>query len=111
MKIEAYENISDEELGAKIKKSHQRHLENVKAHSAIWKKEGQKYRSTRESLKITQKEISENIGACVAVVSKFEHGKYVRSRNMLSHAYKLAMKNIQNERNAIMEGVKKNGTD
>ncbi len=107
----AYDNISDEELGAKIRKSHQRHLENVKAHSAIWQKEGQAYRNVRENLKISQSEISENIGACVAVVSKFEQGKYVRSRNLVTHAYNLAMEHIQNERNAIMEGAKKNGTD
>ena len=106
MKIDAYENISNEALGAKIKRSYQRHLEDVAAKTAIWQQEGQEYRDVREKLDITQKEISKNIGACVAVVSKFEHGKYVRSRNMLRHAYNLAMEHIQNERNAILRGEK-----
>lgn len=106
MKIEAYENISNEALGAKIKRSYQRHNEIVQENTAVWQQEGQEYRGVRENLNISQKEISENIGACVAVVSKFEHGKYVRSRNMLRHAYKLAMKNIQNERNVILRGEK-----
>ena len=104
MNIDAYEHISDEELGATIRRSHQKHLENVQENTAVWQKEGQEYRDVRETLRITQKEISENIGACVAVISHFEHGKYVRSRNMLTHAYKLAMKKIQNDRNSIMEG-------
>ena len=106
MKIDAYEHISDEELGAKIRRSHQKHLEKVQANSAVWEKEGQEYRNVREILKISQKEISENIGACVAVISHFEHGKYVRSRNMLTHAYELAVKKIQNDRNAILKGEK-----
>ena len=38
MKIDAYENISDEELGAKIRRSHQKHLEKVQANSAVWEK-------------------------------------------------------------------------
>ena len=90
MKIDAYEHISDEELGAKIRRSHQKHLEKVQANSEVWEKE--------------QKEISENIGACVAVISHFEHGKYVRSRNLVKHAYDMAMKKIQNDRNSILEG-------
>ena len=111
MKINAYANISNEALGAMIKRSCLRHFEYVQAHLAVWQKEGQEYRNIRENLKITQKEISENIGACVAVISKFKRGKYVRSRNLVTHAYTLAMEHIQNERNAIMEGAKKNGTD
>ena len=104
MKIDAYEHISDEELGAKIRRSHQKHLEKVQANSEVWEKEGQEYRDVRETLRITQKEISDNIGACVAVVSKFEHGEYVRSRNLVKHAYNMAMKKIQNDRNSILEG-------
>ena len=83
----------------------------MQANTAVWQKEGQAYRDVRKKLKITQEAISENIGACVAVVSKFERGKYVRSRNLVTHAYNLAMERIQNERNEIMEGAAKNGKD
>ena len=102
--MEQFSHISDEKLGKKVRLSLEAHLEKCMKMKPYWEKEGQENRDVRETLRITQKEISENIGACVAVISHFEHGKYVRSRNLVKHAYDMAMKKIQNDRNSILEG-------
>lgn len=49
--------ISNEELGAKVKAAHQKHLEHISAMRPVWELEGQKFRELREDLKILAKNL------------------------------------------------------
>ena len=101
-----YKNISDAELGAKVKAAHIKHMENVERNTPKWKDMGRKYKTLRQNLNITQKQISEYVGVSPQVVAKFEKGKSVRSRNMLQQSYSTAMTLIQIQRNNIVANQK-----
>lgn len=90
--------ISNEELGAKVKAAHQKHIEHVEAMKSIWEKEGQEFRAVREDLKVSRNELSRHIGISDQVIAKFEKGLSVRSRNMLKQSYQTSLELIQLQR-------------
>lgn len=90
--------ISNEELGAKVKAAHQKHIERIEAMRHVWEKEGQEFRAVREDLKISRNELSRHIGISDQVIAKFEKGQPVRSRNMLKQSYQTSLELIQLQR-------------
>ena len=54
--------ISDSELGAKVKAAHQKHLEHIEAMTPVWQAEGLEFRKVREDLKISRCELSQCVG-------------------------------------------------
>ena len=98
----AYENISNENLGAIIRASYQKHAEYVALMTPQWIEEGNRFKTIRQELNITQKQISDYVGVSPQVVAKFEKGKSIRSRKMLQHSYQNAMNLIQHKRNSVI---------
>lgn len=92
-------SISNEELGAKVKAAHQKHIERIEAMRPVWEKEGQEFRAVREDLKISRNELNRHIGISDQVIAKFEKGLSVRSRNMLKQAYQTSLELVQLQRN------------
>ena len=99
--------ISDSELGAKVKDAHQKHLDYVEEMTPTWQAEGLEFRAVREDLKISRRELSDYIGVCDQVIAKFEKGLSVRSRNMLMHSFKTSLELIQLKRNNFVDSIKK----
>ena len=100
------QNISNEELGAKVKAAHQKHLEHISAMRPIWELEGQQFRELRENLKIPRKKLSQHIGISAQVIAKFEKGQSVRSRNMLKQSFQTSIELIQLKRNNFVSTIK-----
>lgn len=84
-------DISNFELGAKVKVAHQKHLERLETMRPLWATEGLNFRGIRENLKISRRELSRHIGISDQVIAKFEKGQFVRSRNMLKQSYKTSL--------------------
>lgn len=95
-----FRDITDEELGARIKANHEKYLERVALQTPQWIQEGLKL-----------KEISENVGVSSQVVAKLEKGKPVRSRKMLKQSYQTALKFIQLQRSNIVNNDIGENTD
>lgn len=91
--------ISDEELGAKVKAAHKKYLQHVESMRPIWTLEGQNFRTIREDLKVSRRELGAYIGISDQVIAKFEKGQSVRSRNMLKQSYQTSLELIQSKRN------------
>jgi len=98
--------ISDSELGAKVKIAHQKHLDYVEEMTPTWQAEGAELRKVREDLNISRHELSQYIGVCDQVIAKFEKGLSVRSRNMLSQSFKTSLELIQLKRNNSVDSIK-----
>ena len=92
------EGMTNAELGAKVRINHERYLERVAMMTPQWQEEGAVHRKMRKSNKITINEISELIGICTQVISKFEHGKPIRSRNVIAQSYRTAINYINLKR-------------
>ena len=98
--------ISDSELGAKVKAAYQKHLEHIEAMTPTWQTEGRDFRKVREDLKISRRELSQHIGISDQVIAKFEKGLSVRSRNMLKQSYSTSLELIQLKRNNFVNSIK-----
>ena len=98
--------ISNEELGAKVKAAHQKHLAHIEAMTPVWQTEGLKFRAVREDLKVSRRELSQHIGVCDQVIAKFEKGLSVRSRHMLIQSFKTSLELIQLKRNNFVDSIK-----
>ncbi len=102
-----FENfISNEELGAKVKAAHQKHLQHIEVMTPTWQAEGRDFRNVRENLNISRRELSKHIGISDQVIAKFEKGLSVRSRNMLKHSYSTSLELIQLRRNNFVDSIK-----
>lgn len=102
-----FENfINNEELGAKVKAAHQKHLEHIETMTPTWQAEGHDFRNVRENLNISRRELSHYVGVCAQVIAKFEKGLSVRSRNMLKHSYSTSLELIQLKRNNFVNSIK-----
>lgn len=98
--------ISDSELGAKVKAAHKKHLAHIEAMTPIWQTEGLKFRAVREDLKVSRRELSQHIGISDQVIAKFEKGLSVRSRHMLRQSYQTSLELIQLKRNNSIDSIK-----
>ena len=98
--------ISDSELGAKVKAAHQRHLEHIEAMTPTWQAEGSEFRTARENLKISRRELSKYVGISDPVIAKFEKGLSVRSRNMLKQSFQTSLELVQLKRNNFVDSIK-----
>lgn len=98
--------IRNEELGAKVKAAHKKHLAHIEAMTPIWQTEGLKFRAVREDLKVSRRELSQHIGISDQVIAKFEKGLSVRSRNMLKQSYSTSLELIQLKRNNFVDSIK-----
>ena len=92
------EEISNEELGKRVKYSFERHQQYVEQHRAEWEEKGKEFRHERESRNISRIDISELIGTSPQTLSKLEKGKSVRSRRMLEQSFQTALRYIDLER-------------
>lgn len=99
------EGMTNAELGAKVRINHERYLERVAMMTPQWQEEGAIHREMRKNNKITINEISELIGICSQVISKFEHGRPIRSRNVIAQSYRTAINYINLKRQ--MEGIER----
>ena len=95
--------ISDSELGAKVKAAHQKHLDYVEMMTPVWQAEGLEFRKVREDLKVSRCELSKYVGVCDQVIAKFEKGLSVKSRNMLMQSFKTSLELIQLKRNNFID--------
>lgn len=75
--------MSDAELGAFIRKSHEEYMKSVEENTPYWQEEGETFRKARQALNISQRELAAGIGVSPMTVGKYEKGKPVRSRKML----------------------------
>ena len=97
------DSITDAELGAIVRRNHEQYKKKVRDNAEKWKKEGESFKLTRQALNITQRELAENIGINPVTLSKYEKGKPVRSRTMLSQSGKTAMQLIQLKRDRKLD--------
>ena len=98
--------ISDSELGAKVKAAHKKHLAHIEAMKPVWQAEGRDFRKVREDLKVSRRELSQHIGISDQVIAKFEKGLSVRSRHMLKQSYSTSLELIQLKRNNFVDSIK-----
>ena len=98
--------ISNEELGAKVKAAHKKHLQHIEAMTPTWQAEGSEFRKVREDLKISRRELGQHIGISDQVIAKFEKGLSVRSRHMLRQSYQTSLELIQLKRNNSIDSIK-----
>ena len=98
--------ISNEELGAKVKAAHKKHLAHIEAMKPVWQAEGRDFRKVREDLKVSRRELSQHIGISDQVIAKFEKGLSVRSRHMLKQSYSTSLELIQLKRNNFVDSIK-----
>lgn len=101
------DDISNEELGEKVKAAHLNHLLYIQAMRPSWLAEGRNFRKVREDLKVSRRELSTYIGISDQVIAKFENGQSIRSRTMLKHSYKTSLQLIQLKRNNFVDLIKK----
>ena len=83
--------ITNETLGAIVRKNIEAHQAYVEQQTPIWKEEGKDLWNRRIARGITQQTMSERIGVCTQTISKLENGKSVRSRKLMQHAYGMAL--------------------
>ena len=75
--------MSNAELGAFIRKSHEEYLKTVEENTPYWQEEGEAFRKVRQALNISRRELAKGIGVSTITLGKYEKGKPVRSRKML----------------------------
>ena len=92
------EEISNEELGKRVKHSFERHQQYVEQHRTEWEEKGKEFRRERERRNISRDYISGLIGISPQTLSKLEKGKSVRSRRMLEQSFQTALRYIDLER-------------
>lgn len=86
-------DLTNEELGAKVRVDHQRHLERVEKLKPQWIKEGLIAREHRKKAKLSQQKLGELVGVSAQVISKYERGLSICSRNLLQRACNIAIEN------------------
>lgn len=106
--IEKYgEEISDEKLGALVRKNYENYQKSIAENKEKWKDEGKQFKEARQALNITQRELAECIGVHPLTVGKYEKGLAIRSRKMFRSAGLTSMKYIQSERTKNFESCTK----
>jgi len=99
-------NITDAELGAIVRHNLEKYRKKIRDNAEKWKKEGEVFKQTRQALNITQRELAESIGINPVTLSKYEKGRPVRSRMMLSQSGRTAMELIQLKRDKKLDTLK-----
>ena len=92
------ESVSDTELGAKLRESQKRYQEYVEANRPIWKEEGIMFKKVRETMGVTQRELSELIGISPQTLGRLEKGEPVRSRKMMIESSRTALNLVDLQR-------------
>ena len=87
-------DISDAELGAKVREAHEACKRSSKVKEPIRAEEGAKLKEQRERLRVSRREMSEWIGVSEQTVANMEKGKPVQSPNMMIQSYKHGLKYI-----------------
>lgn len=107
MYMDKYGNsITDAELGAIVRHNLEKYRKKIRDNAEKWKKEGEVFKQTRQALNITQRELAESIGINPVTLSKYEKGRPVRSRMMLSQSGRTAMELIQLKRDKKLDTLK-----
>ena len=107
MYMDKYGNsITDAELGAIVRHNLEKYRKKIRDNAEKWKKEGEVFKQTRQALNITQRELAESIGINPVTLSKYEKGRPVRSRMMLSQSGRTAMELIQLKRVRKLDTLK-----
>ena len=107
MYMDKYGNsITDAELGAIVRHNLEKYRKKIRDNAEKWKKEGEVFKQTRQALNITQRELAESIGINPVTLSRYEKGRPVRSRMMLSQSGRTAMELIQLKRVRKLDTLK-----
>ena len=80
------DNMSNEALGAKLRRNMEKRREYVAQQTPFWQKEGALMQATRTGMGISQREVSEMIGVSTQTLRKLERGQSVRSRKMMKQS-------------------------
>ena len=92
-------------IGNRVLASQARHRQYVEEHSQEWQDIGTRYRSARDSLNISRRQLRSLIGISEATIARFERGLSIRSRNIVEHAYRTALRFIQLQRQQSLTNV------
>ena len=88
------EQISDEELGKRVKHSFERYQQYIEQHRSEWEEKGKLFRHERERRNVSRVDISKLIGISPQTLYNLEKGKSVRSRKMMEQSFKTAISYI-----------------
>lgn len=100
------DNMSDEALGAKLRRNMEKRREYVAQQTPFWQKEGALMQATRTGMGISQREVSEMIGVSTQTLRKLERGQSVRSRKMMKQSYETAIDFINLKRTLSLQQLK-----
>lgn len=100
------DEMSNEALGAKVRWNMEKRREYVAQQTPFWQKEGIIMQTTRTSMGITQRAVSELIGVSTQTIRKLERGQSVRSRKMMIQSYETAIDLINLKRTLSLEQLK-----
>lgn len=92
------ESVSDTELGASIRESQKRYQEYVALNRPRWQEEGALFKKVRETMGVTQRELSELIGISAQTLGRLEKGEPVRSRKMMIESSRTALNLVDLQR-------------
>lgn len=77
----------------------QHRIEQEKIDNAeTWLDAGRSFKSVRNRLAVSQKTIASMVGCAESVISRFEHGKYIKKRKIITKGYEMALKLIDAQR-------------
>ena len=100
------DGMTNEMLGARVRRNVEKHRAYVEAHTPIWQKEGAVMQATRIGMGITQCAVSELIGVSTQTIRKLERGQSVRSRKMMKQSYETAIDCIEMKRKLSLQQFK-----
>ena len=100
------DGMTNEMLGARVRRNVEKHRAYVEAHTPIWQKEGAVMQTTRIGMGITQCAVGELIGVSTQTIRKLERGQSVRSRKMMKQSYETAIDFIDMKRKLSLQQFK-----
>ena len=103
---EKINDLTDAELGAKVREAHKKHERYKEIMKPTWQQEGKELRAIREGLRIPRRKVSECLGTCLDVVAKLEKGEYIQRRNLVKNSYITALNYLQMLRESSNNNLK-----
>lgn len=93
-------------IGRKVKEMQEKRKEYNRAMASQWRRTGEMLMHCRTCLGISRQKMAETMNCSVPVITRLEEGRPVRRRKLAEKAYKLALENInfQRERHLMLLG-------
>ena len=82
-----------ESIGLRIIEAREKKLQHDQKMYPVWLAEGQTYKKLRLHSNLSISFISNKCGCCNEVIHRFENGRYVKRRTLITHGYKMAIEN------------------